>query len=170
MTTLEALVQELLQPSPSFALGLRWLARHAPVSPTALTLVHGDFRNGNLIVGPDGLRAALDWELSHLGDPMRDPAWLCQRMWRFRNDTLEVGGFGSRNELRAGYKAAGGLWREEAFHWWKVHGTLSWGLGLAGQAKAHLGGLVPGVVMAASGRRVAELEFDLLQLIQRDYT
>ncbi len=166
---LEALVRELLQPSPSFSLGLRWLERHAPPPPAAPTLVHGDFRNGNLIVAPDGLRAALDWELTHLGDPMRDPAWLCQRMWRFRNDALEVGGFGDRASLREGYEAAGGTWRDDAFHWWKVHGTLSWGLGLASQAKAHLDGSVPSIIMAASGRRVAELEYDLLMLIQRDY-
>ncbi|MCP3987114.1 MAG: phosphotransferase family protein [bacterium] len=170
IATLESLRQELLQPSPSFALGLRWLERHAPAPPAALSLVHGDFRNGNLIVGPDGLRATLDWELAHIGDPMRDPAWLCQRMWRFRNDLLEVGGFGSLDELREGYEAAGGTWREDAFHWWKVQGTLGWGLGLASQAKAHIDGLVPSIVMAASGRRVAELEYDLLRLIQRDYS
>lgn len=170
IATLEALVRDLLQPSPSFTLGLQWLERHAPAPPDAPSLVHGDFRNGNLIVGSDGLRAALDWELAHLGDPMRDPAWLCQRMWRFRNDDREVGGFGSRAELQAGYESAGGTWREQAFHWWKVHGTLGWGLGLAGQARAHIDGVVPSIVMAASGRRVAELEYDLLRMIQRDYT
>ena len=36
------------------------------------TLVHGDFRTGNLMVGPDGLRGVLDWELTHRGDPRQD--------------------------------------------------------------------------------------------------
>jgi len=43
---------------------------------------------------------------------------------------------------------------------------LRWGLGLAGQADAHLDGRFPSVVMAASGRRVPELEWDLLMLLR----
>lgn len=163
------LIADLLQPSPSFQLGLRWLERHAPSPPERLSVLHGDFRNGNLIIGEDGLRAVLDWEVGHVGDPMEDTAWLCMRMWRFRNDELEVGGFGDRTQLRAGYESAGGTWRDEAFHWWKILCTLRWGLGLAGQAKAHLDGSVPNIIMAASGRRVAELEYDLLMLLQPAY-
>ena len=118
------------------------------------------------MVAEDGLRAALDWELTHIGDPMEDLGWLCQRMWRFRNDELEVGGFASRNDLRAGYQAEGGTWNEASFHWWKTLGTLRWGLGLAGQAAAHIDGSVSSIVMAASGRRVAELEYDTLMLLR----
>ena len=161
-----ALMDALLQPSPIFTLGWQWLRRNRPSEPDRCTLVHGDFRNGNLIIGDDGLRAALDWEVGHLGDPMEDPGWLCQRMWRFRNDALEVGGLGSRSQLRAGYESAGGAWDEERFVWWKIMGTLKWGLGLAGQAAAHLDGSVPSIIMAASGRRVAELEYDLLMLLK----
>jgi aminoglycoside phosphotransferase (APT) family kinase protein len=165
----ERSLAELLQPSPTFALALRWLARHRPPAPERLVVVHGDFRTGNLIVGSDGLRAALDWEVCHLGDPIEDLGWLCQRMWRFRNDALEVGGFGRRAGLAAGYEAAGGRFDAERFHWWKLQGTVRWGLGLAGQARAHLDGSVPSIVMAASGRRVAELEWDTLMLLRREY-
>ena len=166
LRAVEALVRALLQPSPAFTLALRTLERMRPPPPARLAVVHGDFRNGNLIVGADGLRAALDWEICHVGDPMEDLGWLCQRMWRFRNDALEVGGFGARADLVAGYEAAGGRFEPERFHWWKTMSTLRWGLGLAGQAKAHLDGSVPGVVMAASGRRVAELEWDVLMLLR----
>ena len=120
-------------------------------------------------MGEDGLRAALDWEVCRIGDPMEDLAWLCMRMWRFRNDALEVGGFARLEDLRGGYETAGGTWIQHSFHWWKVLSTLRWGLGLAGQAAAHIGGTVPSVVMAASGRRVAELEYDTLMLIRRSY-
>ncbi len=167
LRAVEALVRSLLQPSPAFTLALRTLERERPPPPARLSVVHGDFRNGNLIVGPDGLRAALDWEICHVGDPMEDLGWLCQRMWRFRNDALEVGGFGSRPDLAAGYEAAGCSFDAARFHWWKTMGTLRWGLGLAGQAKAHLDGSVPSIVMAASGRRVAELEWDVLMLLRR---
>ncbi len=169
LTNARRLLDDLLQPSPVFTLCFNWLKRNRPPAPKRLTVVHGDFRNGNIIVGADGLRAALDWEVCHVGDPMDDTGWVCQRMWRFRNDSLEVGGFGTREDLRAGYQAAGGDWDEPRFQWWKAMGTLRWGLGLAGQAKQHLDGSVPSIVLAASGRRVAELEYDTLMLLMRGF-
>ncbi len=161
-----AQIASLLQPSPTFTLAQRWLETARPPEPQRRVVVHGDFRNGNLIVGDDGLRAILDWEVTHLGDPMEDCGWLCQRIWRFRNDALEAGGFGTRDALQRGYREAGGVFDGARFHWWKVMGTLKWGLGLAAQARAHLDGSAPGIVMAASGRRVAEQEYDLLMLLK----
>lgn len=156
---------DLLQPSPALRMALHWLERNEP-SDSPESVVHSDFRNGNIIVGSDGLRASLDWEVCRRGDPMEDPAWMCVRMWRFRNDALEVGGFGRREDLRSGYQEAGGKWDEERFHWWKVLGTVSWGLGLAKQAREHLDGTLRSIVLAASGRRVAELEYDALMLLR----
>ncbi len=159
-------IDALLQPSPSFTLAFRWLERNRPTPPKKHCVVHGDFRNGNIVVGADGLRASLDWEVCHVGDPMEDLGWLCVRMWRFRSDALEVGGFATRGDLREGYEAAGGTWSHQSFHWWKTYGTLRWGVGLANQAAAHIDGSVPSIVMAASGRRVAELEYDTLMLLR----
>jgi len=159
---------ELLQPSAVFELGFRWLRETAP-DDDRLTVVHGDFRNGNLMVGPDGLRAVFDWEGSRLGAPMGDLAWMSVRMWRFRNDHLPVGGFAAVDDLRAGYEEAGGTWDDSTYHWWKVLGTLRWGLGLANQARQHLDGEFPSIVMAASGRRVAEMEYDVLMLLDGLY-
>ncbi len=158
----------LLQPSPAFSLAVHWLDRNRPAR-TRIAFTHCDFRNGNMIVGPDGLRAALDWEVARLSDPMEDLAWLCVRMWRFRNDALEVGGFATRDDLRQGYVSAGGEWEQASFHWWKVYCTLRWGLGLARQAAQHLDGSVPSIVMAGSGRRVSELEYDTLMLLRGEY-
>lgn len=160
-----ASVAATVPPSPVIALGERWLARHDP-EPHSPALVHGDLRNGNLVVGPEGLRAVLDWELAHVGDPMEDLAWLCLRCWRFLGDDLEVGGFGNVAELRAAYEEEGGTWRPEAFHWWKVARTMWWCLVLRLQAQAFESGVSPSLVLAASGRRVAELEYDLLMLIR----
>ena len=94
-------------PRPVFELALRWLRDHDPGPSTEVTLVHGDFRHGNLIIGPDGVRAVLDWELAHFGDPMEDLGWICVNSWRFGEIDKPVGGFGSREELFAGYEEAG---------------------------------------------------------------
>jgi len=168
---LEAGLEALPTPRPALRLGLRWLRRHAtdpgqrsPERPA--TVVHGDFRNGNLLVTESGLAAVLDWELAHLGDPMEDLAWLCLRCWRFGADAREVGGFGRRAALREAYEAAGGRWREEGFRWWSVARTLWWALGLARQAEAFLDGHSKSIVLAASGRRVVELEYDLMRAIE----
>jgi aminoglycoside phosphotransferase (APT) family kinase protein len=163
-----AQIDLLMQPSPVFELAYAWLDSHRPDS-ARVAVVHRDCRNGNIIVGPDGLRAILDWEVAHVGDPMEDVAWMCVRMWRFRNDALEVGGFATRDDLRAGYEAAGGAWDEASFFWWKLYSTLRWGLGLAGQGRAHLDGTFSSIVMAGSGRRVGELEYDCLMLLQNQF-
>lgn len=160
---------ELLQRSPAFELVVRWLIKHRPAD-VPLTPIHGDTRNGNIIVNESGLGAILDWETAHIGEPFEDLAWLAQRMWRARNDHLEIGGFAHRSDLRAGYEAAGGTWSDERFHWWKVYRCVWWGLGLARQSRQHLDGTFRSIVMAASGRRVAELEWDALCLIDPDQT
>ncbi|MFO7590610.1 MAG: phosphotransferase family protein [Acidimicrobiia bacterium] len=153
------------EPHPAFELALRWLADHAPpeVEPR---LVHGDFRNGNLVVGPDGLRAVLDWELAHLGDPVEDLGWCCVRSWRFGNVDRPVGGFGTVEGLLDAYVAAGGEPVDpDHLRYWETFGTLKWGVICGGQAFTHLSGIVRSVELATLGRRIAETEWDVLGLI-----
>ncbi|WP_366914458.1 phosphotransferase family protein [Nocardia sp.] len=162
-------VRTLLGERPVFAMALRWLERRQPAPPPRIALLHTDLRNGNIIVGEDGLRAVLDWEgAQRFGDPMRDVAWPALRMWRFREDAKEFGGFADRATFVRGYESAGGEFDLDRFRWWKVMGTLVWGVGLASQAAAHLDGTVRDIVMAASGRRVSEIEWDLLMQIRPD--
>jgi aminoglycoside phosphotransferase (APT) family kinase protein len=60
---------------PAVAESHRLLSRHVP--PQQRTgIAHGDYRLGNCMVGPDGVRAVLDWELCTLGDPLADFGWL----------------------------------------------------------------------------------------------
>jgi len=152
------------QPHPAFELAFRWLSSNRPAT-TRRTVVHGDFRNGNLIVGTDGLRAVLDWELAHLGDPMEDLGWLCVKAWRFGVDR-PVGGFGEREDLFAAYAEASGTPVDaEVVRWWEVLGTLKWGVMCIAQAFTHLSGTSRSVELAAIGRRVCENEWDLLELL-----
>ncbi len=163
-------VDALGEPHPAFELGLRWLADRAPgLPPTEPALVHGDLRNGNLMVGPEGLRAVLDWELAHVGDPVEDLGWFCVRSWRFGNVDRRAGGFGSAEELLAAYAVASGRTVAPAhLDFWEVFGTLKWGVICEMQTFSHLQQLVRSVELAALGRRVAENEWDLVELIDRD--
>jgi aminoglycoside phosphotransferase (APT) family kinase protein len=151
-------------PSPAFELGFRWLEANRPTSsPT--TVVHGDFRLGNLIIDGSGLAAVIDWELGHLGDPMEDLGWLCTKAWRF-GERARVGGFGDVDDLVAAYEARSGTSIDRgALLWWEVLGTLKWGVMCNMQANAHLSGMVRSVELAMIGRRVAEQEHDLLLLL-----
>ncbi len=154
------------EPHPAFELGLRWLAERVPPAPAAPELVHGDFRNGNFIVGAEGIRAVLDWELAHLGDPVEDLGWLCVKSWRFGVSDRLVGGFGDVPDLITSYERAGGRRvDEEALRFWVGLGTLKWGVICVGQAFTHLNGLVRSVELATLGRRVAETEWDLLDVL-----
>jgi Ser/Thr protein kinase RdoA (MazF antagonist) len=143
---------------------VRWLEAHRPPAGATVT-VHGDFRLGNLLVGPEGLRGVLDWELAHAGDAAEDIGWLCAPAWRFGGNG-EVGGFGALDDLLAAYAAAGG----EAVgagrvHWWQVYATVKWATICALQASAHLSGATRSVELAAIGRRVCESEWDLFGLL-----
>jgi aminoglycoside phosphotransferase (APT) family kinase protein len=150
---------------PVFELALQWLKRHRPPDPPRLALVHGDFRNGNLVVDDRGLRAVLDWEMAHLGDPMEDLGWICVDSWRFGRHELPVGGFGTRDELFAGYVEAGGRLQADSVHYWQVFGTLKWGVICEGMAQAYLSGAERNVERAAIGRRASETEIDLMSLL-----
>jgi len=149
---------------PVFELAFQWLRKHCPDDVTPV-LVHGDFRNGNLMVGEGGLLGVLDWELAHLGDPMEDLGWLCVNAWRFGALDLPVGGFGTREDLFAGYAAAGGQVDARRVRYWEVMGTLKWGIVCETMVHAWLAGHERDVEKAAIGRRASESEIDLLMLL-----
>jgi aminoglycoside phosphotransferase (APT) family kinase protein len=158
---LGALYLELGSPSAVTEIALSWLADHRP-EPVADAVVHGDFRNGNLIIAESGLAAVLDWELTHIGDPREDLGWLVVKCWRFGTEP-EVGGFGSIDELLDGYEEIAGHRPDaEAVRWWQIYRTVWWSIGCAQMAQRHLSGETRSVELAAIGRRVCEQEHDAL--------
>ena len=131
--------------------------------------MHGDFRNGNLMVDVlaegGALVGVLDWELAHLGDPMADLGWLCVNPWRYGQHARAVGGFGQLDELIDGYSTAGGRADRARIHWWQVLGTLRWGVICESMGHAWMTGAEPVMEKAAIGRRASETEIDLLELL-----
>ena len=153
-------------PHPAIELALRWLAPRRPAA-SRVAVVHGDYRIGNVIFGPEGLRAVLDWELAHVGDPLEDLGWLCVRAWRFGADERPVGGLCQREELFGAYeRACGAKIDRAAVAWWEVFGNLKWAIICIMQARTFLDGAVRSVELASLGRRVAEMELELLELTE----
>jgi aminoglycoside phosphotransferase (APT) family kinase protein len=151
-------------PQPAIEYGLRWANEHAPRQHRT-AFVHGDFRLGNFIVGEDGLRAVLDWEICHTGDPMEDLGWLCVRTWRF-GGREPVGGFGRREDLFAAYEAAGGE-RVDPDHvrFWEAFGCVKWAIMCLMKGEQHKRGHPLEMEQLAIGRRAEEPVWDFLQLV-----
>ncbi|MDP9238200.1 MAG: phosphotransferase family protein [Chloroflexota bacterium] len=157
-----------LEPHPAFELAFRWLhanSKQQAADSNIRALVHGDFRIGNMLFGPDGLRLVLDWELAHIGDPMEDMGFICVRSWRF-GGPKPVGGIGDREPFFAAYEAAGGGKVDpERVRFWEVFGNLRWGVICLSQARTYIDGISNSVELASIGRRTAETEWELLELV-----
>jgi aminoglycoside phosphotransferase (APT) family kinase protein len=152
------------EPHPVIEYGLRWLAARLPPSRRRV-LVHGDYRIGNVLFGPEGVRVVLDWEQAHVGDPMEDLGWMCVRAWRF-GSARPVGGIGERDEFFRAYERGGGETVDsEVVRFWEALGDLKWAVICIAQAKTYLDGGVKSVELASIGRRTAEAEYDLLELV-----
>jgi aminoglycoside phosphotransferase (APT) family kinase protein len=151
---------------PVFDLAIRWLQQNAPAGLAPYRLVHGDFRNGNMIIGGDGVRAVLDWEVAHIGDPAEDMAWVCAPPWRFGELDRPVGGLGSRQELFEAYEATTGERVDPArVHYWEVLGSLRWGVSCASMLEWFSSGRDQTVERAMIARRVSENELDLMRIL-----
>lgn len=164
-------LDEMGDTTATFEWAFRWLEKNRP-APTRTTLVHGDFRMGNLIIDLEApvpqLAAVLDWELVHGGEACEDLAWFCIRAWRFGAPKERgAGGLGSVEDLVSAYERAGGAPVDRAgFRWWLILATLRWGVICRYQAHRHLSGQTPSVELATIGRRVCETEWDLLNLLE----
>jgi aminoglycoside phosphotransferase (APT) family kinase protein len=151
---------------PVFDIAFGWLKQNAPAELAQFRLVHGDFRNGNMIFGSDGVRAVLDWEVAHIGDPAEDLAWICAPPWRFGELDRPVGGLGSRQELFEAYETACGERVDPArVHYWEVLGSLRWGVSCASMLDWFTSGRDQTVERAMIARRVSENELDLMRIL-----
>jgi aminoglycoside phosphotransferase (APT) family kinase protein len=97
----------------------QWLRDHLPESPPA-TVVHGDYRLGNTMMGPEPparIVAVFDWEMATIGDPLADLGYLCT-LWTDPDDpdmgmfelsaVTREEGFPTRAELVARYEERSG--------------------------------------------------------------
>ena len=157
--------QSFEQPSPVYEYAYLWL-KEQDFGNFQESLVHGDFRLGNIIVNADGLQSIIDWELAHIGNPLQDLGWVCGNSWRFGKNDKVVGGFGELEDLLEGYNSVSKLKvNKEMVRCWQVFGTFRWGVICLIQAYAHLNGTINSIEKAAIGRRVSETEIDIVDLL-----
>jgi len=155
----------LAAPQPMIDYAGCWLMDHLPAD-IEFSLVHNDFRNGNFMVDDKGINAVLDWEIAHIGDPMRDLGWICTNSWRFGVTELPVGGFGEYEDLFAGYESVTGQ-KVDAEHvkFWEVFGSFWWAVGCLGMAEHYRSGPDQTVERPAIGRRSSECQVDCVNLL-----
>lgn len=151
-------------PRPALEWGLAWLAERAPPADT-LVLCHRDFRTGNYMADEHGLTGILDWEFAGWGDPMEDVGWFCARCWRFGQTSREAGGIADRAAFYRGYEAEGGRKIDPIrVAFWEAMAHARWAVIALQQGERHVSGHEPSLDLALTGRRVAELEWELLRM------
>jgi aminoglycoside phosphotransferase (APT) family kinase protein len=152
------------EPHPALEWGLRWLERHAPPAGE-IVLAHHDFRTGNYLVSEGRLVAVLDWEFAGWSEPIEDIAWFCAKCWRFGSNALEAGGIAPREVFVAAYERAahrqidGG-----SIRYWEVMAHVRWAIVALHQTMRHRSGAETSLELALIGRRLAELEYEILTL------
>ncbi|MDF2493229.1 phosphotransferase family protein [Sphingomonas sp.] len=155
---------------PTIEAAFRWLEKRLPKEKVTSRFVHGDFRNGNIMVDPEqGLVAVLDWELVHVGDPAEDMGWLCTNSWKFGRPDRYVGGFGEVQDLLDGYAEAGGEPISAArVDFWSMLGSLKWGVMTMGMYASFASDPTAGPERGVIGRRLSETEADIVAIIERN--
>ena len=167
---LERMVEELDEvgePRPAIELGLWWLREHRPPARDPV-VVHGDYRIGNVVVGPEGLRGVLDWEFAHVDEPVRDLAFALVRAWRFGVPEKRLGGIGDVEPYVERYNELTGFDVTPAeLDYWELAGNVGWAIGCLTQMQRHLTGRDRSVEHAVLGRLGAEVEYEICHLLGR---
>ena len=167
---LERMVEELDEvgePHAAIELGLWWLRENRPPVRPAV-VVHGDYRIGNLVVREEGLAGVLDWEFAHLDDPVRDLAFALVRAWRFGVPEKRLGGDGPVEPYLERYNELTGFdVRTEELDYWELAGNVGWAIGCLTQMQRHLTGQDRSVELATLGRLGAEVEYEIVSLLER---
>lgn len=114
-----------IHPNPIAHATIRWLRRNPPPPAQKLCLVHGDFRTGSFLFTQDGaIKAILDWEMAHIGDPLEDLAWSLDPLWSWANPALAGLLLPHEEAIRCWEDASGLTVDPAAFRWWRIFASL----------------------------------------------
>jgi aminoglycoside phosphotransferase (APT) family kinase protein len=145
----------------------RWLAANLPHQRDT-TVVHGDFRLGNVMFGPTAparLKSIFDWEMATLGDPLADVGYLCMT-WAEPGERAygiaDLGrvtaepGFPSREELIARYEDGSGRSAGDS-RWYRTLALWKTAVFMEGNYKRAMSGSTGDRYLADFGDSVVDL-------------
>ena len=159
-----AYLDQLSEAHPALEWGLRWCELNAPRDEET-TFIHRDYRTGNYLVHEGRLAGMLDWEFCAFGNPLEDVGWIHARCWRFAGKQMQCGGIAPAEDFLVPYqRASGRTVSSEALVYWQVMAHVRWAVIALQQAQRHLSGVEPSLELALTGRIVAELEHEILEL------
>ncbi len=141
-----------LEPQPIGQAAIRWLRRNPPRPTETLTIVHGDYRTGNVLHDGNGkITAVLDWEMAHIGDPHEDLAWALDPLWNVVDPALAAGLIPLDEAVSLWEKSSGCRFDPNVFRWWEMFATLK-GLGIwLSAGRAFSAGINSDPLLAFSG-------------------
>lgn len=155
----------LHEPEPAIEWVLRRLELCRP-RPCLTTLVHGDYRIGNIMVERGRLAGVLDWEFTGWGDPDEDLGWLCARCWRFGRVDREAGGLAERKDFYAGYETRSRRVIDPArIRYWEAMAAIRWAIVALEQGERYRTEEKPGLEAALTGRMAPELVDDAMAMV-----
>ncbi|MEZ5647732.1 MAG: phosphotransferase family protein [Alphaproteobacteria bacterium] len=164
----KCLAKVKVEQRPILEWALHWLEINAPMTlPKDIALVHRDFRTGNFLADRTGLTAILDWEFAGWGDLYEDLGWFLSKSWRFGQYNREAGGLAAGAIFLEAYeKAAGRKINRALVNYWKVMALVRWAVIAILQGERHWSGQEFSLELALTGRRLAEIESDILWLLE----
>ena len=149
-------------PQPVLEWAMRQLERNPPES-AGTVLCHSAPGAGSCFVEDGRLLAILDWEGSRWGDPHEDIGEFCTGCRRVVSPHREGGGAASRVAFLDGYREVSLLGLDEDLvRYWEVVATLGRAVTALEEGHRFVAGGERSIELALSGRRVAEMEIDLL--------
>jgi len=117
--------EDEVEPQPIVRAALRWLKHNPPPPAQKIAVVHGDYRTGNFLFDETGkIRAILDWEMAHLGDPLEDLGWAIDPLWAGGNPDFPGGMIARAEAIRAWEKASGLKAEPAALRWWEIFASV----------------------------------------------
>jgi aminoglycoside phosphotransferase (APT) family kinase protein len=131
-----------LSPQPIARAAIRWLRDNPPPAAQRITVVHGDYRVGNVLYDDAGnIPGVVDWEMAHLGDPLEDLAWGFLKTWEWARDGRKGGVIDEARAIAIYEEASGITVDRDALHWWDVfNGVKAQGIWLTSAHAYESGG------------------------------
>ena len=147
---------------PMLEWAMRQLERNAPEG-AGTVLRHGALHAGSCLADDGGAIAILDWEGCRWGDPYEDLGAFCAEWRRSVSRDPEDGGGAPRIGFLDGYRDISGLdIDEDLVRYWEIMATLGRAVAALEHGHRFVAGGERSVELALTGRRVAEMEIDLL--------